>query len=102
MHELPVIQKHFSNAMRAVRTQCEVLDVDKYSNPSCGPIGSFWFRTRFFFSLPKHLGCGIFELSRCTTQDKTSKALKEIMFESFEDARQDQLPKHKWQGKTTH
>ena len=25
------------NAMHAVRTQCEVLDVGKYSNPSFGP-----------------------------------------------------------------
>ena len=25
------------NAMHAVRTQCEVLDVDKYSNPSFSP-----------------------------------------------------------------
>ena len=25
--------------MHAVRTQCEILDVDKYSNPSFGPLG---------------------------------------------------------------
>ena len=30
-------QPSFGNAMHAVRTQCEVLDVGKYSNPSFGP-----------------------------------------------------------------
>ena len=29
--------RRLGNAMHAVRTQCEVLDVDKYSNPSFGP-----------------------------------------------------------------
>ena len=88
--------------MHAVRTQCEVLDVDKYSNPSFGPFSQVLVLYQGFFYLPKHLGSGIFELSRCTTQDKRWKALKEIIFESFEDARQDQLPKHKWQGTITH
>ena len=28
---------HMGNVMHAVRTQCKVLDVGKYSNPSFGP-----------------------------------------------------------------
>ena len=71
--------------MHAVRTQCEVLDVGKYWNPSFGPFSlsmdTWWnfghelkkksfgpFSQVFgsvpgFLWLPKHLGCGIFELS---------------------------------------
>ena len=60
---------HSGNAMHAVRTQCEVLDVDKYSNPSFGPFSQVFGSVPGFCKLPKHLGCGIFELSRCTTQD---------------------------------
>ena len=51
------------NAMHAVRTQCEVLDVSKYSNPSFGPFSQVFGSVPGFFWLPKHLGCGIFELS---------------------------------------
>ena len=51
------------NAMHAVRTQCEVLDVGKYSNPSFGPFSQVFGSVPGFFWLPKHLGCGIFELS---------------------------------------
>ena len=51
------------NAMHAVRTQCEVLDVGKYSNPSFGPFSQVFGSVPRFFWLPKHLGCGIFELS---------------------------------------
>ena len=49
--------------MHAVRTQCEVLDVGKYSNPSFGPFSKVFGSILGFFWLPKHLGCGIFELS---------------------------------------
>ena len=49
--------------MHAVRTQCEVLDVGKYSNPSFGPCSQVLGSVLGFFWLPKHLGCGIFELS---------------------------------------
>ena len=39
------------NAMHAVRTQCEVLDVSKYSNPSFGPFSQvFGSVPGFFFS----------------------------------------------------
>ena len=51
------------NAMHAVRTQCEVLDVGKYSNPSFGPFSQVFGSVPGFLWLPKHLGCGIFELS---------------------------------------
>ena len=51
------------NAMHAVRMQCEVLDVGKYSNPSFGPFSQVFGSVPGFFWLPKHLGCGIFELS---------------------------------------
>ena len=51
------------NAMHAVRTQCKVLDVGKYSNPSFGPFSQVFGSVPGFFWLPKHLGCGIFELS---------------------------------------
>ena len=38
------------NAVHAVRTQCEVLDVGKYSNPSFGPFSQvFGFVLGFFF-----------------------------------------------------
>ena len=30
-------EKKYGNAMHAVRTQCKVLDVGQYSNPSFGP-----------------------------------------------------------------
>ena len=53
----------YGNAMHAVRTQCEVLDVGKYSNPSFGPFSQVFGSVPGFFWLPKHLGCGIFELS---------------------------------------
>ena len=37
--------------MHTVRTQCEVLDVGKYSNPSFGPFSQvFGSVPRFFFS----------------------------------------------------
>ena len=49
--------------MHAVRTQCKVLDVGKYSNPSFGPFSQAFGSIPGFFWLPKHLGCGIFELS---------------------------------------
>ena len=49
--------------MPAVRTQCEVLDVGKYSNPSFGPFSQVFGSVPGFFWLPRHLGCGIFELS---------------------------------------
>ena len=42
----------------AVRTQCEVLDVGKYSNPSFGPFSQVFGSVPGFFWLPKHLGCG--------------------------------------------
>ena len=51
------------NAVHAVCTQCEVLDVGKYSNPSFGPFSQVFGCVPGFFWLPKHLGCGIFELS---------------------------------------
>ena len=44
-------------------TECEVLDVGKYSNPSFGPFSQVFGSVLGFFWLPKHLGCGIFELS---------------------------------------
>ena len=44
-------------------TQCEVLDVGKYSNPSFGPFSQVFGSVPGLFWLPKHLGCGIFELS---------------------------------------
>ena len=44
-------------------TQCEVLDVGKYSNPSFGPFSQVIGSVPGFLWLPKHLGCGIFELS---------------------------------------
>ena len=37
------------NAMHAVRTQCEVLDVDKYSNPSFGPFSQVFGSVPGFF-----------------------------------------------------
>ena len=49
--------------MHAVRTQCEVLDVGKYSNPSFGPFSQVFGSVPGFFLVPKHLGCGIFEWS---------------------------------------
>ena len=51
------------NAMHAVRTQCTVLDVGKYSHFSFGPFSQVFGSVPGFFWLPKHLGCGIFELS---------------------------------------
>ena len=36
--------------MHAVRTQCEVLDVDKYSNPSFGPFSQVLVPYQDFFS----------------------------------------------------
>ena len=51
------------NPMHVVRTQCEVLDVGKYSNPSFGLFSQVFGSVQGFFWLPKHLGCGIFELS---------------------------------------
>ena len=53
----------YGNAMHAVRTQCEVLDVGKYPNPSFGPFSQVFGSVPGFLWLPKHLGCGIFELS---------------------------------------
>ena len=44
--------------MHAVRTQCKVLDVGKYSNPSFGPFSQVFGSVPGFFWLPKHLGCG--------------------------------------------
>ena len=55
--------REIGNAMHAVRTQCEVLDVGKYSNPSFGPFSQFIGSVPGLLWLPKHLGCGIFELS---------------------------------------
>ena len=52
-----------ARSAHAVRTQCEVLDVGKYSNPSFGPFSQVFGSVPGFFWLPKHLGCGIFELS---------------------------------------
>ena len=49
--------------MHAVRTNRKVLDVGKYSNPSLGPFSQVFGSVPRFFFLPKHLGCGIFELS---------------------------------------
>ena len=46
------------NAMHAVRTQCEVLDVGKYLNPSFGPFSQVFGSVPGFFWLPKHLKCG--------------------------------------------
>ena len=37
------------NAMHAVRTQCEVLDVGKYSNPSFGPFSQIFGSVPGFF-----------------------------------------------------
>ena len=37
------------NAMHAVRTQCEVLDVSKYSNPSFGPFSEVFGSVPGFF-----------------------------------------------------
>ena len=51
------------HAMGMPCTQCEVLDVGKYSNPSFGPLSQVFGSVPGFFWLPKHLGCGIFELS---------------------------------------
>ena len=53
----------YGNAMHAVHTQCEVLDVGKYSNPSFGPVSQVIGSLPGFLWLLKHLGCGIFELS---------------------------------------
>ena len=39
----------FGNAMHAVRTQCEVLDVGKYSNPSFGPFSQVFGSVPGFF-----------------------------------------------------
>ena len=39
-------------------TQCEVLDVGKYLNPSFGPFSQVFGSVPGFFWLPKHLGCG--------------------------------------------
>ena len=58
-----VVIRGKGNAMHAMRTQCEVLDVGKYSNPSFGPLSQVFGSVPGFFWLPKHLGCGIFELS---------------------------------------
>ena len=44
-------------------TQCKVLEFGKYSNPSFGPFSQVFGSVPGFFWLPKHLGCGIFELS---------------------------------------
>ena len=52
-----------ARSAHAARTQCEVLDVGKYSNPSFGPFSQVFGSVPGFFWLPKHLGCGIFELS---------------------------------------
>ena len=52
-----------AHSAHAVRTQCKVLDVGKYSNPSFGPFSQVFGSVPGFFWLPKHLGCGIFELS---------------------------------------
>ena len=49
--------------MRAVRTQCEVLDVGKYSNPSFGLLSQVFGSVLGFFWVAKHLGCGIFKFS---------------------------------------
>ena len=51
------------NAVHAVHTQCEVLDVGKYLNPSFGPFSQVFGSVLGFFWLPKHSGCDIFELS---------------------------------------
>ena len=52
-----VISRHNQgNAMHTVRTQCEVLDVGKYSNPSFGPLSQVFGSVPGFFWLPKHLG----------------------------------------------
>ena len=51
------------NAMHAARTQCEVLHVGKYSNPSFGPFSQVVGSVPRFLWLSKHLGCGMFELS---------------------------------------
>ena len=56
--------------MHAVRTQCEVLDVGKYSNPSFGPLSQVFGSVPGFFWLPKHLGCGIFELSTISPEKR--------------------------------
>ena len=40
---------HTGNAMHAVRTQCKVLDVDKYSNPSFGPFSQVFGSVPGFF-----------------------------------------------------
>ena len=37
------------NAMHAVRTQCEVLDIGKYSNPSFGPFSQVFGSVPGFF-----------------------------------------------------
>ena len=47
-----------AHIVHAVRTQCEVLDVGKYSNPSFGPFSQVFGCVPGFFWLPKHLGCG--------------------------------------------
>ena len=60
----------WGNAMHAVRTQCEVLDVGKYSNPSFGPFSQVFGSVPGFFWLPKHLGCGIFELSTISPEKR--------------------------------
>ena len=44
--------------MHAVRTQCKVLDVGKYSNPTFGPFSQVFGSIPGFFWLPKHFGCG--------------------------------------------
>ena len=64
------------NAMHTVRTQCKVLDVGKYSNPSFGPFSQVFGSVPGFFWLLKHLGCGIFELS------PTSCASSQLLFAS--------------------
>ena len=58
-----VFQVHSYGTMGMPCTQCEVLDVGKYSNSSFGPLSQVFGSVPGFFWLPKHLGCGIFELS---------------------------------------
>ena len=47
---VPASRQYKGNAVHVVRTQCEVLDVGKYSNPSFGPFSQvFGSATGFFF-----------------------------------------------------
>ena len=52
------VRTQCARSAHPVHTQCEVLDVGKYSNPSFGPFSQVFGSVPGFFWLPKDLGCG--------------------------------------------